>query len=499
MAKCVQLAACLFCFLPSPVRCTRDRDDLHGRGALKRSVSLLHIRTHRDLMPQRRRTTLLPFFFTLIPDMWFLCWTAALWVGGPTATEAWQSSSSSSSFVWHGQRRHRPRVVAAPWKEEPNRPFRGQTKAVTTTSATHTSVSKEEQQPTPHRYSYYRSPAHQNKWQRRLDLATEVYVGQELQATVVQELLDGRTGPKLFVDVGVARYRPHMAHTANTDSDNDDADNGDGASTNKPQPRRKDWPLVHAMLRLPRGKASVTRKRASRLRKRPHFPVYVSRIRLGNAALEVSLEPPVVADKPATSSSTMTPPPSSPPHVGQVVQGRVVRVYDYGVVVDLHQSLRQGRHGLLHISTVADLMGRYVDHADGLRAVGLHEGARVELQIDAIQPRPDSSNHSSSQRKPLIALGFTEQTKLEAAQSRPNRPPKSEASTASQSSSPPSLSPEEEQAWAAFAANPSSALAEDTSPINDENDDYGDDDDDEEEDDYDEDREIEDALGLGYY
>ena len=326
-------------------------------------------------------------------------------------------------------------------------------------------------QDTGRRTCYYRSPAHRNTWQPRLDLE-ELEIGQELQAVVVQELLDAKTGPKLFVDVGVGRYRPQYAHTAGL-----------------PNAQRRDWQIVTAMLRVPDRKESVARKRAARLRKKACFPVYVSRIRPENAALEVMLQRHQALETAEASAARQ------PVQVGQVVTGRVTDVRNYGVLVDIGA---KRRHGLLHIQTVADLLGCYIDQASGLSTkAGLRRGTRVQLQVAAVAPNGD------------IALEFTKEAQEAAAverkeQEKEKKQPTTAAAgtTASNSSTSDSsvvatvsttgLSKEEEEAWAAFAANPTATQSSQ------QEDDY-DDEDEEDDDDYDEDREIEDALGLGSY
>lgn len=310
---------------------------------------------------------------------------------------------------------------------------------------------------------FYRSPAHKNRWQPRLELS-ELEIGQELKAVVVQELLQGKTGPKLFCEVGVGRYNPQRPA------------------------RVGDWQIVTAMLRLPDRKVSVARKRAARLRKKDCFAVYVSRIRTANGALEVCLTPEQAMETPAVARETVTP--------GQVVSGKVTRVTDYGVLVDV--GARQRKHGLLHITTVANLLGRYIDKATGLvEQAGLTRGTRVQLQVANITRRE-------------IALDFTSQA-YEAAQAERNEaaatkkssftaPPDTTPTSSSGSESSPQtttitspstgLSKQEEEAWASFAANPT-VSSKDNQVADEDDEDY--------DEDYDEDRDIEDALGLGYY
>jgi hypothetical protein len=89
----------------------------------------------------------------------------------------------------------------------------------------------------------------------------DLKVGQKLKGTVVQELLDGKTGPKLFLDVGAGK----------TDS-------------------QGKWTIVSGMARLSRAKASVVRKkRVSRLKGKESIDVWISRVQTECGRLEVCL------------------------------------------------------------------------------------------------------------------------------------------------------------------------------------------------------------------
>uniref|UniRef100_A0A7S3L198 S1 motif domain-containing protein n=1 Tax=Amphora coffeiformis TaxID=265554 RepID=A0A7S3L198_9STRA len=390
---------------------------------------------------------------------------------------------------------------------------------------------------TERRVCYYQSPVllhnnnqknnnnnkKKNPWVPRLELS-ELQIGQELQATIVQELLQAKTGPKVFCEVGVGRYRPQYAHrTENIGDNNNDNNNNDNNNThgtdngntdnNKPS-QRKDWKIVTAMLRLgpPGKKESVARKRAQRLRNKPYFPVYVSRIRLANTALEVCLtqaEALEAARNDAAArgqkdndnnnngngSTTTTAWKNLVP--GQVVTGRVVRVEDYGVLVQIDGAQR--RHGLLHIQTVADLLGRFIDKKTGLiETAGLERGTRVQLQVGA-------SSSSSTKKGKEIALEFTDEAQQAAAEERQKKTERkaqrqkavsgkdittdvgsaaADTTTTTPTTTTTTLSKEEEEAWAAFAANPTaSASVSDTGAEEDEEEEYDDDDDDDKEDD----------------
>lgn len=337
----------------------------------------------------------------------------------------------------------------------------------TTESSSSSSTTAAATTPVAHerRPCFYRSPAHRNAWRPRLAL-DQLEIGQELNATVVQDLLQAKTGPKLFCEVGVGRYCPH-----------------------RPE-RQGDWNIVTAMLRLSDSKLSVARKRASRLRKRDYFPVYVSRIRTDNAALEVCLTREEALQEPPTQLKLKHLQP------GQVVQGRVVRVLDYGVLVDVGATRK---HGLLHIRTVAKLLGRYIDKAAGLqKTAGLKQGTAVELQIANIANKeialdftPQAYEVAQAEQEEYSSKKSSQTMLSDESQSKT-----STTTTATTTTTSTGLSKEEQEAWAAFAANPTASSSSPSQEEETYEEEEGDGDD---YDDYDEDRDIEDALGLGYY
>jgi hypothetical protein len=267
--------------------------------------------------------------------------------------------------------------------------------------------------------------------------------------------------------------------------------------------------MVRAMLRLGTkfAKVSVARKRAARLRKKDYFQVYVSAVRPASGQLEVCL----TRDETLASRPRKMPVRDLP--LGHEYTGVVVRVEDYGVLVDVGAV----RPGLLPLRRVADLMGHYIPQAAGLVKAGLERGARIKVQVT-----PTNTTEGSSSSKKKFALDFTDAVKEEAAVERARRaavkaarlearssPPAvavtaasvdpSAATTAADVSATASeLSEEEALAWAAFASNPSAPSSE-IAASHDEEDDDEDDEEEYDEDDYDEDREIEDALGLGSY
>lgn len=298
-------------------------------------------------------------------------------------------------------------------------------------------------------------------WRQRRMLS-DLKLGDRLEGYVVQELLDGKTGPKVFLECGVGRYNPKTGT----------------------------WKLAHAMLRLGNrnAKTSVTQKRMARLRKQTSLVCFVSRIRLGNGALEVVLkEENVDYDRPQKISASSI-------KAGQELVGKVQRLVPHGAFVDVGAN----RLGFLHIQKVADLYGKYIKQAQGLKDAGLERGAKMKVLVE------------SNEKKRLL-LDFTADVKEEAAQEEIRRQEETEqesqkqqeaeaaktvvstpvASTASvakgtiaeaASSTTSSESPQEdnEDPYAEYAADYSEYSA----------DDY---------DSYDEERDIEDSLGLGTY
>lgn len=291
------------------------------------------------------------------------------------------------------------------------------------------------------RLYYDRAPCfyryHNGRWKERLELE-DLEIGQKLEGHVVQELLNGKTGPKVFLDVGVGRYK------------NDK------------------WKIQTAMLRLDR-KESVAKKKASRLKKKASFPVYVSKVRRENDQLEVSLAEPTTS--PGDHSSVNTMYSASSLKEGSELIGTVRRVEDFGAFVDVGAN----RMGLLHIKTIASLYDRYIDKRRGIEQAGLEKGARIRVKV-------------ISNEKKRLFLGFTDDVATE--DTRKTIAPHGVSTVETTASN--SLSEEEAREWQSFAQESSELIT--GSQDNDFTDDYSDD-----EDDYDEDRAIEDALGLGTY
>ena len=344
---------------------------------------------------------------------------------------------------WH--RDSLPVDCSSPWRRQRQR----QSKFSSTTTEIDASESGQRDDSASRRPPcYYRSPRTQ-KWTSRIELE-DLVAGQELpDAHVVQEYLTAKTGPKLFVDCGVGRYR----HKNNS------------------------WSLQTAMLRLPLArKRSVTTKRAARLRKKKYFTVYVDRVFPDSDQLEVRLK----QEKPtATTKTTQQQQPQLRPvsslTVGQECVGTIVEVRDYGVLVRLDGI---NRPGLLHIQQVADLYGHYIHKAAGLVKAGLEQGARIKCQVLSV-----------SSRKRLL-LDFTTAAQQEAARQRAEtravdqEPSAVDNDISAQTEQAPAWTAHEEVTEAHDEDDPYAAYYNSSSDDNEE---------------YDEDREIEDQFGLGTY
>lgn len=302
----------------------------------------------------------------------------------------------------------------------------------------------------------WQNPARGNRWKRRLNLR-DLKVGDKLSGFVVQELLDGKTGAKIFFECGVGR-------------------------TNS----KGEWSMVNGMLRLERAKKSVIKKRAARLKKKEEVDLHVARVQHGCGRLEVCLN---AEDVEKFQSPPKVPVSSLSPK--QEVTGKVTKVLDYGVMVDVGAN----RVGLLHIQKVADLYGRYIAKEKGLIEAGLERGALVRLQVESVESR-------------RLSLDFTEDVKNEDENSKASVDDRTteehESAGSNDVEGGGGMSAEELAEWAAFASEDDvtvPATGAQTEPQNTEYDEYegyyeGDDDDD---DDYDEDKSIEDSLGIGYY
>jgi predicted RNA-binding protein with RPS1 domain len=336
---------------------------------------------------------------------------------------------------------------------------------------------------------FYRTTNHlQNRWQQRIELA-DLQIGQQLNVTtIISEKLDGITGPKIWVDCGVGRYKPHNNNKKQCSS----------SSSNSGY-----WKIQTAMLRLSnRGsgkkQVSVARKKVARLRQKTYFPVYVSRIRLAQDQFEVVLDPndALLISPPhqLLSTSSLRP--------GQEITGTIVRTEPYGAIVSVDG---YNRPGLLHIQRVAELYQKFIPpNRQGWETAGLEPNTKVRLQV------------LSNEKKGRLFLDFTNDVKQSAAKNTIDKvgggvpPPTANTQTP--------IDEKELPIITTIAATTTTTSSFSSAPVswaqerkslqisqqqkNDEQDENDENDEEYEEEDwdeYDEDRDIEDALGLGTY
>jgi predicted RNA-binding protein with RPS1 domain len=190
------------------------------------------------------------------------------------------------------------------------------------------------------------------QWKERIQL-NQLQVGQELLGVKINssDLLDGKTGPKIFFECGVGRID-----------------------------KRGKWQIVNGMMRL-KGKPSVLRKKlGKKFPKDTLIPVFVSKIRLASGDFEVVTED-LTNDNDDDDNnddetkSTLIP--ASTLKIGQELVGKVVQVRSYGCIVDVGAN----RNGLLHIKRVADLFQRFINKEDGLVDAGLERGAQIRVAV----------------------------------------------------------------------------------------------------------------------
>ena len=283
------------------------------------------------------------------------------------------------------------------------------------------------------------------KWKPRRRME-DLKIGDELEdCFMIQTLYDGKTGPKIFFECGIGRI-----------------DN------------KGNWQMVHGMMRLKDiyptyKKKSVIRKKANKAfdKKKP-VTLYVSRLWNDHGRMEVCLDPKHAKNKKnkkyVYSASSLK--------EGQELEGTVVRLEPYGAFVNVGAN----RLGLLHISTVADLYGKYIHKETGLAQAGLELNARIRVAV------------ASNQNKRL-ALRFTndvmEQASKEDKDEEETKISSDDFSLDNESTQEDvnEEDEEEEEDPYAWAAAEYADYSED---------DYYNEDDDE-------DRDIEDAMGLGTY
>lgn len=169
------------------------------------------------------------------------------------------------------------------------------------------------------------------------------------------------------------------------------------------------------------------------------------------------------------SASSLTP--------GQELSGYVKDIMPYGVFIDVGAN----RKGLLHITKVAQHYDTYIDKEEGLKRIGLKQGTPINVVVSRNEKKMLEFDF------PLAVGGNT----LE----------KADTSTGAVSTGYENTSDEEAAAWAAYGNNQSDQydVSEEEAAMWALYADYNtyDETDDDIDDEPDEDREIEDALGIG--
>ena len=297
------------------------------------------------------------------------------------------------------------------------------------------------------------------QWKRRKDI-TELRVGERLFATKLdQDLLGGKTGAKIFLECGVGRF-----------------DN----STKK-------WHIINGMMRVGgrETKKAVVQKRLKRIFYNNNtytslVPVYVSKISLHEKRFEV-----LPSHEEAVKHFEQTPRKVSVSSLrpGQELVGKILRVQPYGAIIDIGAN----KHGLLHINTVAKLTGsRDVFKKNGLKEVGIVPKAEVRVSVlsNGFKQYKIKTENAKQKWVRQLELDFTKDAKEEA---------EKEQREANQR--------KVEERRAKWEAN---RLENDRRKMTTE--DVSESEsfvsvafEDEEEEDFDEDRAIEEALGLDYY
>eukprot|EP00579_Thalassiosira_antarctica_P008581 CAMPEP_0201884638 /NCGR_PEP_ID=MMETSP0902-20130614/17472_1 /ASSEMBLY_ACC=CAM_ASM_000551 /TAXON_ID=420261 /ORGANISM="Thalassiosira antarctica, Strain CCMP982" /LENGTH=321 /DNA_ID=CAMNT_0048413635 /DNA_START=72 /DNA_END=1037 /DNA_ORIENTATION=+ len=286
-------------------------------------------------------------------------------------------------------------------------------------------------------------------WKPRKDL-TCLKIGQRLFATRLPEsdLLHGKTGPKVFLECGV------------------------GKRNNKGK-----WSIVNGMVRIgKRGmKTSVVRKKTTKMPQNTLLEVYVSKIRLDEGGFEVCMNREEALEKGSLEGKI----PASSLKEGVELTGIVKGVKPYGVFIDVNAN----RNGLIHIKKIANRYDKYVNKEDGLTKLGLGRGSSVNVIV--------VTNGKKRLELDLAPPPVIEEIPADIITDADSDD--SDSTTANDDS----MSEDEASAWAAYGADEGS---QGSSASEDEaamwaaysNDDEG-------EDDYDEDKDIEDAMGIGSY
>ena len=319
-------------------------------------------------------------------------------------------------------------------------------------------------------------------------------VGQELHGVIVQEkLTNTTTGPKVWLDVGVCRWSSRGIPHNRSNSNNNDTK----VTTTTTSLPGGGWTIATAMLRLGNhhyGKESVIRKKVARLRNRDTIPVYVSRIRIDQGQFEVVLTPDDVPTPPPPvlqSVSTLG--------VGDEVTGTVTKLVDYGAFIKLDG---YNRGGLLHIQQVAELYQTYIDKRQGLMDSGLTVRSRVRLQVKEKGPsRRIFLDFTNDVKQMAREEQRQEQQEMERQQNelRAQLQQQRTAKITTEESNP---TEEPEEYDASRRVDDSSIVVNVDDQDDIEEADIQEEEEEQEDDvydDYDEQREIEDALGLGMY
>ena len=176
---------------------------------------------------------------------------------------------------------------------------------------------------------------------------TYILINAQLMSYLISDLLDGKSGPKLFLECGVGR----------------------NSKGNK-------WSIVNGMLRIGKKgmKKGVIRKKIKKMPPNTLIEVYVSRIRAEEGTFEVCLNKDEALEIRDITNQRIS---ASSLKVGGELNGVVRSVHPFGVFVDVNAN----RNGLLHISKVAKAHDTFVDKEDGLKRWGLNRGSQVYVRV----------------------------------------------------------------------------------------------------------------------
>ena len=367
-------------------------------------------------------------------------------------------------------------------------------------------LSQQQQQQRP--LCFYRDPVN-SRWKQRIDIQN-LTIGQELQGAIVQEkLTNTTTGPKIWLDVGVCRWSskgtPYRKNTTNSTTSVSSP-----TQTEEAVSITGGWKICTALLRLGMNsyvKESVLRKKMTRLKNKATITVYVSRLFLHEGRFDVVLTPDDVPTTLTTSATPLLPLQSvAALHVGDEITGTVTKVVDYGAMVRLDG---YNRGGLLHIKQVAELYNTYIDKKQGLIDAGLSPKSRVRLQVIEKDKKRIFLDFTNDVKEIAREEQRREQEEVERQQNELRAQLQQRRETASAK-----ITLVESPMTDAAAIDTGAVVVVPIEPdvsgsLGDANDIdvEGEDDDDEEEeeaddeeyDNYDEERDIEDALGLGMY